>query len=347
MGRLLKWAGKRPLARVAGLSLMATGLGACATIADNGDELTRIEAVLGKHIAELSGPDYGGRMPGTPGGVATQDYIVAALESYGFKPGMRGQWRQDVTVPTKRYRELLVDVPEGADSIASANVIGVLPGTIADSGAVVLLAHWDHLGTCGPPAAPDRLCNGAVDNASGVAVMLEIARRIAEHGPLERDLYVVATTAEEAGLVGAEAFADDPPVPLPIIVAAFNLDSVAIAPRGAPVAVIGWGRTGLDAGIVEVVRAQGRRLSNTQQQARWIARQDGYALLKRDVPSVLVSSAFADERRLGQFVDKNYHRATDDWSAAIELGGAAQDMLLQIALLRHFGNTASYPVGDD
>ncbi len=327
--------------------LLALALAGCTTVGHSGEDLDGIEVALGAHIAELSSPDYAGRMPGSAGGVATQQYIIAALESYGFQPGMRGKWKQPLTVPAQRYRDMQVDVSEGVTGLLSANIVGVLPGLVPDSGAVVLLSHWDHLGMCGPPAAPDRLCNGAVDNASGVAVTLEVARRIAAQGPLERDLYIVATTGEEAGLVGAEAFADDPPAPLPTMVAAFNLDSVAIAPRGAPVAVIGWGRTPLDAGIAEVIRVEGRRLSVRKEQDRWVPRQDAFALLKRDVPAVLVSSAFADEKRLGQFVDTDYHRATDEWGEDIELGGAAQDMLLHVALLRYFGSTVLYPVGDE
>lgn len=327
--------------------LLALSLASCTTVAYDRGELENVRAALGGHIAELSSEAYGGRLPGSEGGAKTQEYIITALQSYGVEPGMRGKWRQPVEVPSERYGTLGVDVPAGAASLQSANIIGKLTGTLKGSGAVVLLAHWDHLGTCGPPAAPDRLCNGAVDNASGIAAMLEVARRMVENGPTERDVYFVATTGEEAGLVGAEAFAEDPPAPLPTIVAVFNLDSTAIAPEGTPVAVLGWGQTTLDSGIEEVVRASGRRLSIKEHQERWVPRQDGFALLKRDVPSVLVSSSFATETTIGNFVDTHYHRATDEWGPDVELGGAAQDTLLHVALLRYFGSTVSHPVGEE
>ncbi|WBY15920.1 M20/M25/M40 family metallo-hydrolase [Erythrobacteraceae bacterium WH01K] len=327
--------------------LLALALASCKTVTHDAGELALVRTALGGHIAELSRAEYGGRLPGSEGDRKTRAYIVSALRSYGLEAGMRRSWEQQVEIPVERYRQMGIDLPEGVETLSSANVVARLPGTQIGSGAVVLTAHWDHLGNCGPPAAPDRLCNGAVDNASGVAALLEIARRMAEGGPAERDIYFVATTGEEAGLVGARAFAEDPPTPLPTIVAAFNLDSTAIAPEGTPVAVLGWGQTALDRGIEQVVKAAGRRLSIRPQQERWVPRQDGYVLLRRDVPSVLVSSSFASDAVINSFVDTHYHRATDEWGDHVELGGAAQDTLLHVDLLRHFGSTTSYPVGDD
>jgi hypothetical protein len=227
----------------------------------------------------------------------------------------------------------------------SANVIGKLPGRGPNSGAVLLLAHWDHLGTCGPIDAPDRLCNGAVDNASGVGVMLEVARRIAAQGGLDRDLYVMGTTAEEMGLLGAEAFAADPPFPLPTIVAAFNMDTVAIAPKGAPVTVVGWGRTPLDTGIRKVVEGMGKTFMVVESTEQFVRRQDGWALLSRDVPTVLVSTSFGDEDKFNAFLEGPYHRADDQWSKDMELGGATDDIFIHIALLKHFGSVIEYQPG--
>ncbi|UIP05603.1 M28 family peptidase [Erythrobacter sp. SDW2] len=231
------------------------------------------------------------------------------------------------------------------EAVETANVIGKLPGKVHDSGAVMILAHWDHLGTCGPQDAPDRLCNGAVDNASGIGVMLEVARRIAAQGGLDRDFYVMGTTAEEIGLLGAEAFAADPPFPLPTIVAAFNMDTVAIAPKGSPVTVVGWGRTPLDEGIRKVVEGMGTRFMVVESTEQFVRRQDGWALLSRDVPTVLVSTSFGDEEKFNAFLDGPYHRADDEWSEDMELGGATDDIFIHVALLRHFGSVAEYQPG--
>jgi acetylornithine deacetylase/succinyl-diaminopimelate desuccinylase-like protein len=92
-------------------------------------------------------------------------------------------------------------------TIRTHNLIGKLPGKKPGSGALLFLAHWDHFGICGVPPAEDVICHGAVDNASGIAALTEIARRIARGPKLDRDVYFLATTAEELGLLGAHAFA--------------------------------------------------------------------------------------------------------------------------------------------
>ncbi|WP_435417416.1 M28 family peptidase [Parerythrobacter aurantius] len=241
--------------------------------------------------------------------------------------------------------ELSLSVSPKAETIETHNVIGKLPGKVRDSGAVMILAHWDHLGTCGPADAPDRLCNGAVDNASGIGVMLEVAKRVAAQGGLDRDLYVMGTTAEELGLLGAEAFAADPPFPLPTIVAAFNMDTVAIAPAGSPATVVGWGRTPLDAHIRSVVEAAGTKFTVLESTEQFVRRQDGWALLSRDVPTVLVSTSFGDEKAFNAFLSGPYHGADDEWRADLELGGATDDIFLHVALLKHFGSVARYQPG--
>ena len=224
----------------------------------------------------------------------------------------------------------------------SYNVIGMLPGQVAGSGAVVLMGHWDHLGQCGPEDAEDRVCNGAVDNASGIAVMLELARRLAATGPYDRDIYVLATSAEEAGLLGARAFVEAPPVQLNSIVAAFNFDTVAIAPAGSPVGFVGEGRTPLDPVILGVMQEAGRQLGDKEFAEQYVRRQDGWAFLQEGIPAVMLSTAFGSEIVLGPYLSTDYHRASDE-TDAIVLGGAIDDLLLHEELVRRVANVAIYP----
>ena len=223
-------------------------------------------------------------------------------------------------------------------AFTSYNVLGLLPGQVRGSGAVLLLAHWDHLGECGPEGAEDRICNGAVDNASGVALMLELARRLADAGPFERDIYVLATSAEESGLLGAHAFVASPPIPLDTIIAAFNFDSVALAPAGSPVGFVGEGRTQLDAVVLQQLLKEGRDLGNRDYAERYVQRQDAWALLQKGVPAVMLSSAFASEITAGPFFGGAYH-SPDDEVGAIELGGAIDDLLLHEALVKRLAGT--------
>ena len=231
-------------------------------------------------------------------------------------------------------------------TIRTHNIIGKLPGRHPEAGAVLLLAHWDHFGVCALPPAEHLICNGAIDNASGVAALTEVARRLA-HGeaPLDRDIYFLATTAEELGLLGAEAFAENPPLPLGHIVAALNLDSVAIAPAGTPLAILGKGLGGLDTAIAAVAREQKRQLLEAPAPEAYLRRQDGWALTRHDVPAVMVTSAYGDIARLEKFFDTDYHRPGEVVKDAIELGGAAEDVQFHVALTRYFGDLRRYPAG--
>ncbi len=229
--------------------------------------------------------------------------------------------------------------------IRTHNLIGKLPGRRPGTGAVLIIAHWDHFGVCASPPAEDLICNGAIDNASGVASLTEIARRLAKGPTLDRDFYFLATTAEELGLLGALAFAENPPMPLGQIVAAFNIDSNALAPAGAPLGIVGKGMTGLDAQIAKVAKAQKRKIVEGEAANAYVRRQDGWALLQHDVPAVLISSAYGDIARMERFFDGDYHRPSDGVRPGIELGGAAEDVAFHVALGRWFGDVKKVPVG--
>jgi Zn-dependent M28 family amino/carboxypeptidase len=227
-------------------------------------------------------------------------------------------------------------------SFTSNNVVGRLRGSGNGGQAVLYLGHWDHLGQCRPLGAVDRICNGAVDNASGIAAMLEIARAFAKGPRPERDILFLATTAEEMGLLGASEFAARPPVPLGSIVAAFNLDTVAIAGKGQKVSVIGRGHASLDALIDETVRESGRRLAADSGAEQMAQRQDGWALAKAGVPAVVVGGSFSDMRLLGHFLQGPYHGPADSAGDGLILEGAAEDAELLVAIGRKAADPARY-----
>ena len=233
------------------------------------------------------------------------------------------------------------DVKTNVNRFDSYDVIGKIPGKKPVQGAVVFMAHWDHLGICQPESETDKICNGAVDNASGVAVLTEIARGLSK-GRYDRDIYFVATTAEESGLLGAYAFAEKPPVPLNQIVALLNIDTIAVAPAGAKVAIVGRGTTSLDPVIDAVAKRLGRMPETSTESNSFIQRQDGWALSQKGVPAVMVGGAFADNGRLQAFLATNYHKPGDELTDATELGGAVEDVKLHIELGRTFADVRKY-----
>ena len=222
------------------------------------------------------------------------------------------------------------------------NVVGRIRGSGATGEKVLYLAHWDHFGICRPPGAPDRICNGAVDNASGVAMLIEIAGRLAAGPRPVRDVLVMATTAEEEGLLGAEYFARHPTVPLGSIVAAINLDTVAVAPAGEPVAILNRSVPALNAQVEAAAASMGRRMDDAHEADAMADRQDGWALASHGVPAIMVGGSFADMARLNAFLQGRYHQPSDQADAPIEMGGAAEDANLLVALGRRLADPAVY-----
>ena len=222
------------------------------------------------------------------------------------------------------------------------NVLGRIRGSGATGENVMFLAHWDHFGVCRPRGAPDRICNGAVDNASGVAMLIEVAGRLAQAPRPVRDIIVMATTAEEEGLLGAEYFARHPTVPLGSIVAAINLDTVAIAPAGEPVAILNRSMPALNAQVEAAATAMGRRMDTAHEADAMAERQDGWALARHGVPAIMVGGSFASMARLNAFLQGRYHQPSDQADAGIEMGGATEDANLLVALGRRLADPAVY-----
>lgn len=238
-----------------------------------------------------------------------------------------------------------LDVATAIQTITTRNVVGRLRGTGGTGQSLLYLSHWDHLGICAPEEK-DRICNGAVDNASGIAALIEIAAALARGPRPKRDVLFLATTAEELGLLGAEYFAIRPVVPLPSIVAAINMDTLAITPRGEKVAVMGRGRPALDALIDRTVAEAGRRLDRDEEAAAFVERQDGWALERAGVPAIMVGGSFSDMKRLGAFLGGPYHSPADNPGPGLVLDGAAEDAELMVALGRKLADPALYGAAD-
>lgn len=243
-------------------------------------------------------------------------------------------------VPLKLRASFEVDTE--IETIRTNNVIGRIRGSSGGGENLLYLSHWDHLGLC-DKEAEDKICNGAVDNASGIAALLEIARALARGARPKRDILFLATTAEEMGLLGAEYFAARPTVPLGSIVAAVNMDTLAITPKGEKVAVMGRGHAVLDSVIDRTIAESGRGRDTDDEAAAFVKRQDGWAFTRAGVPSVMVGGSFSDMKKLGAFLSGAYHSAADNPGPGLMLDGAAEDTDLMIALGRKLADPAVYP----
>ena len=316
-------------------ALLQAGASGVLTVLDGKRTIRNVAVRRGRAGFALAGAELGGDIDAFISAGALDGVLAGTKLSLG---GLRAAAAAPGFAPLPIELTVSLEATSRETRIRTHNVIGKLPGKRPDQGAVLLVAHWDHFGTCAQPPAEHLICNGAIDNASGVAVLIEVARRLAKGPQLDRDVYFLATTAEELGLLGAQAFAENPPIPLPQIVAAFNIDSVALAPAGRPFAIVGKGLTGLDSQIAEVAKQQKKKLVLDEKANTYVRRQDGWALLQHDVPAVMVSSSWSDLSVVERFFETDYHRPSDVMKPGIELGGAADDVEFLSALVRWFGD---------
>ncbi|QAY79186.1 M28 family peptidase [Sphingosinicella sp. BN140058] len=266
-------------------------------------------------------------------GVMSRDAAIELIRFAGGDPEMLRKAAADTGFAPRRLKVSgTIDANTQVKRTLTHNVIGRLRGSANSGESLLYLGHWDHLGICRAEGEPDRICNGAVDNASGIAALIEIARGLAAAPRRPRDTLFLATTAEELGLLGARAFAARPPVPLSSIVAAINLDTVAIAPKGEKVAVMGRGVPALDSLVDATVKQAGRTLDTDDEADALVQRQDGWALAQFGVPTLMVGGSFSDMKLLEMFLGGNYHQAGDNPGPGLVLDGAAEDADLLVAL---------------
>jgi len=321
-------------------ALIRAGASAVLTVLDGTRRLEQVAARRKRSGYALASDMLGGDLEGFIAAEAFDRLMglsgsgLAALRAEAAAPGF---------VPRVLDISATLEATTRETTIGTHNLIGKLEGRRPEAGAVLFMAHWDHFGPCAEPPAEHLICNGAVDNASGVAALTEVARRLSRAGQMDRDVYFIATTAEELGLLGAEAFAENPPLPLSQVVAAFNIDSIAIAPAGTPFAIVGKGMTRLDPQIAAAAKANRRALMEGDAANQYVKRQDGWALLQHDVPAVMVTTAYGDLKRLEAYFDTDYHRPSDVVKPGLELGGAAEDVAFLVQLGRWFADARRVP----
>lgn len=235
---------------------------------------------------------------------------------------------------------------------ASANVIGVVRGTdpqLRDEHLVVS-AHLDHLGLSTRAGATDTVNNGAQDNASGIAVLIEMARALAQTPP-KRSVAFVALTGEEKGLQGSRYFAANPPVPARSIVADVNMDMFFM--RFTPRDLIALGAEHSTLGDLARVAAkeEGFELSPDPmpQEVRFI-RSDQFAFIEKGVPSIHMKSGtnavdpkIDGAAAMAEWLQKTYHSPADDMSQPLDFAFAARYAQTNLRLVRAIANTPQRP----
>lgn len=234
--------------------------------------------------------------------------------------------------------------------LRSANVLAVLPGSDPRlrGESVVFTAHLDHLGTRQDLPGADKIYNGALDNATGLAGLLSIARAATLGPSPRRSLVFCAVAAEEAGLVGSEYLVKHPPQAVGTPIANLNIDGLNIYGRSPHVVQIGRGKSSLDAVVDAVAAAQGRKVMPDQMPEKGsFYRSDQFNFARGRIPAIYLGQpvdligpdgkvvAGAGRVRVERFIQENYHRPTDELREDWSFEGAVQDVqLLYLAGLR-------------
>jgi Zn-dependent M28 family amino/carboxypeptidase len=226
----------------------------------------------------------------------------------------------------------------------SLNVAAILPGASAADEWVMLHAHWDHLGKS-EKNGKTVIYNGAVDNASGVAGVLTLANNLvaqSEQTPFERTLMFSAFTAEETGLLGADHFAKNPPIPTANMVAFLNIDGMNVNNAVDYILQYGEGYSSLEDDLSATAAAQGRSVKlDPRPQNGLFFRSDHFALARQGVPSLLFMSLGDTDPN---FIAKRYHKADDDYLPSWTLGGVQQDLALIGTMMSNLANGEQWPV---
>lgn len=237
------------------------------------------------------------------------------------------------------------DIGHRFERLTTRNVAARLTGTTRPNETVMYGAHWDAYGRAVPNAAGDDIYNGAVDNASGVAAVIELARLFAAAPRTERSVLFVSWAAEEAGLLGAYYYAAHPLVPLETTVGNINMDSLLAGPPSEEIVVIGYGKTDLQDRLARDAAVEGRRLiPDPAPQVGAFYRSDHFPLAKMGVPALFAAAGFTGASEASRlYVRDQYHQPTDDWKSPWDLSGAAADVELLYKVGRDLANGTDWP----
>jgi Zn-dependent M28 family amino/carboxypeptidase len=234
----------------------------------------------------------------------------------------------------------------------SRNVLAVLPGSDRSDEALVYMAHWDHLGQ-DPDIAGDGVYNGALDNATGTAGLLELAQAYAFlEEPPSRSILFLAVTAEEKGLLGSAYYASNPVYPRTKTVAAINMDGLNVDGPMNDITVIGYGASELDDYLEDEAIVQERVIrADPEPEKGFYYRSDHFSFAKEGIPA-LYTDAGIDHVEHGEqwtlarrdaYTAERYHKPTDEFDPTWDLSGAVADLRILFNIGFRLANESTFP----
>jgi len=270
---------------------------------------------------------------------------LATLYETARKPGFK---------PVDINLTASVSLNNEINTVNSNNVAALVPGSEYPEEIFIFMAHWDHIGT-DPEIEGDGIYNGALDNATGTAGLLEIARVVGSLKP-SRSILFLALTAEEQGLLGSAFYAANPLYPLRNTVGGLNMDGLNNFGPTHDITVIGLGMSELDDYLEHQARLENRVLKpDAEAEKGYFYRSDHFELAKLGVPMLYPNSGY-DHTEKGtayglqmseEFTANHYHRPSDQYDDSWDLSGAVQDLEIYLQTGLEVANSRSWPQWHD
>ena len=239
-----------------------------------------------------------------------------------------------------------------SDVITSHNVVARLEGSAHPDETLIYSAHWDHIGVGKPDARGDTIFNGALDNASGTAALLELARGFASGPKPERSVVFLAVTAEEKGLLGSEFYASKPLYPLDKTVAVVNMDGMSPNVPSRDFGIYGTAKLELLDDLKDVAGQWKLRYTpDPKPEAGYFFRSDHFSFAKRGVPAISYSAGqdwevggvAAGKAASDDYTAKRYHQQGDEWQPDWTFAGAARDLSVLYKLGLQLADSRQWP----
>ncbi|MGK0266391.1 MAG: Zn-dependent M28 family amino/carboxypeptidase [Maricaulis sp.] len=233
----------------------------------------------------------------------------------------------------------------------SRNVVGMVRGTERPEEYVLYTGHWDHIGRRDVPEGEDGIYNGAVDNASGTAAILEIGQAFIANPP-QRSVLIIAVTAEESGLLGSAYYGEHPIVPFGQTVGGINIDAILPTGRARDMIVVGYGASELEDILTEEAAAQDRYIvPDPTPEAGYFYRSDHISIAKHGVPMLYADGGvdlIEGGREAGEaagidYRDHRYHAPGDEYSADWQMDGMVEDVTLLYNVGARLANSEAWP----
>lgn len=288
-------------------------------------------------------------------GYIAMDPVMGWIQSNGGEPA---QWFQQAASGEFRARTLegvtlSLSARESIETSTTYNLLARMPGTVRPDETIIVSAHWDHLGMAETPDSDgDTIYNGAWDNASGTAGVLELARTLHAAGPRERSIIFAHMAAEEMGLMGSYFYAENPVWPLETTVADVNIDMLPLSPPTRDVAIFGYGQTTLEDDLARLAAEEGRVVTDDgRPEEGFYYRSDHFPFALAGVPALMPwhgvdwdeggrdAGLPAYRTQWAQF----YHERADEWSAQLDWRSAVENLELLRRLVIELADGEQWP----